>query len=291
MSVGQLALRTLRLALYPYVLALVLGAVTTTLAMLGLAALAGDRPWRADLLGPNWMNLLVELVASTIYGGGSPGLAMVTVAVLVVLPLAWFVQMVGYSFLAGGLLEALLAGRSAGPDFWRACRRWFWPFLRLSLLGLVILGAIAILLAVAAGFARTVLGPDIAAILQFAAQAVVFGWLELARATMVAESGRSVGAALRRAARAALRPVVLLIWLLLALPGSGLLLATIMPPGVADPYSTSGVLQALAFGQVVAFLGAWTKVIRLAVAVRLALMARPASVSPLGGTVRTLPAE
>jgi hypothetical protein len=279
MSVGHLALTTLRLAIYPYAASLLLGVMPTTVAMLGLAALAGDRPWRADLLGPNWLNLLVELLASTIYGGVSPGLVMLTLATLVLLPLAWLGQVVAYSFLAGGILEALYAGGNAGPGFWTACRRWFWPSFRLSLLGLVILGAAAILLAVVASFARTLIGPDITAILQFAAQAVILGWLELARATMVAESVRSVGAALRQASRVALRPLVLLIWLLLALPASGLLLATIMPPEGADPYSAVGLLEVLAFGQLVAFLGAWTKVVRLAVALRLAPLAQPASLS------------
>jgi hypothetical protein len=42
-----------------------------------------------------------------------------------------------------------------------------------------------------------------------------------------------------------------------------------MPPAISDPYSGLGLVQAVAFGQVVAFLGAWTKVVRLAVAVRL----------------------
>jgi hypothetical protein len=113
---------------------------------------------------------------------------------------------------------------------------------------------------------------------------VILGWLELGRALMVAESERSVGAALRRASRVALRPSVLLIWLLLALPASGLLFAAIIPPEVDDPYSALGLLQVLAFGQLVAFLGAWTKVVRLAVALRLAPLARPA---PLSSAVLT----
>jgi hypothetical protein len=105
----------------------------------------------------------------------------------------------------------------------------------------------------------------------------VQGWLELTRAVMVADSERSVWAALRRAFRSAARPPVPIIWVLISLPTTGLTLAALMPPAVDDPYALIELLGALAFGQAVAFLGAWTKVVRLAVAARLASSALLAS--------------
>jgi len=115
---------------------------------------------------------------------------------------------------------------------------------------------------------------------QLVVQAVVVGWLELVRATMVVDERRSVGWALGRASRLAVRPLVLLLWLALSLPSSGLLLVAIVPPTIADPFSAAGLIQALVFGQGVAMLGAWVKVVRLAVAARLALAARANRSSP-----------
>jgi len=118
-------------------------------------------------------------------------------------------------------------------------------------------------------------------LLQYALQAIVLGWLELSRAMMVMESVRSVGGAMRRASRAALRPMVLLVWLLIALPGAGLMIVALMPPAVEEPYAVSELAESVVFGQMVAFIGAWTKVVRLAVAVRIALTTRPSAVRAL----------
>lgn len=277
MSVISVVLTTMRLAVPLYLSTLLLGLLPTAVAMLGLVPLAGDRPLRADLLSAGWMNVAAEMVMSAAYTRAAPEVALLLVAGLLVLPLALLVQLVAYSFLAGGILESLGGGPSARLPFWAACRRWFWPFLRLSLLGGVLVVFASVLGAVLSGLARPVVGPDLSVLLQYALQAVVLGWLELSRALMVTESDRSVGAALRRASRVALRPLVLLVWLLIALPGAGLMVAALLPPAVDDPYALVTLVQAVAFGQVVAFIGAWTKVVRLAVAARIALTVRPAA--------------
>jgi hypothetical protein len=278
MTIASGVLTTLRLAVPLYLSTLVLGLLPTTVALLGLVPLAGDRPWRVELLSAGWMNVAAEIVMSAVYTRDAPEVVLLMVAGLVVFPLALLGQVVAYSFLAGGILESLTSAGTTRLSFWAACRRWFWPFLRLSLLGAVLAVFGVVLGAVLAGFARPVIGPDISALLQFALQAVVLGWLELARALMVAEADRSVGAALRRAGRLAVRPLVLLVWLLIALPAAGLMFATLLPPAVDDPFAASELVQALAFGQIVAFAGAWTKVVRLWVAARLAHTTR-ASVS------------
>ena len=275
MSVAWLALTTSRLSVPLYLSTLLLGLLPTSVAMLGLVPLAGDRPWRAELLSPGWLNVIAELMMSAAYTREAPQVALLLVAALLVLPLALLGQVAAYSFLAGGILEALRAGPEDRPPFWAACRRWFWPFLRLSLLGGTLAIFAGVLGAVLSSVARPLIGPDISALLQFALQAVVLGWLELSRALMVQESDRSVGAAMGRAGRVAVRPLVLVVWLLLALPGAGLMVAALLPRAVDDPYAVSELVQALVLGQSVAFLGAWTKVVRLAVATRLAPTARP----------------
>jgi hypothetical protein len=253
-SVGVLAGRTLRLAMPLYLATLLLALAPGLASLAGLALIAGDRPWRTELLGTDWLNLLLEVLGSTIY-----------------LPLTAVGQLVAYSFVAGGILSRLTQDQPRQLRFWAACRHWFWPSLRLSLLGSVILMAVGTALAAAGALSRNVVGNDVPAILQLLAHAVVLGWLELARASMVRMNRRSVGAGLRLATPALLRPLILLLWVLLALPPAGLTLAVLMPPAVADPRSIFDLLLALGYGQVVAFVAAWSKVIRLAVAARLAL--------------------
>jgi hypothetical protein len=270
-SVAAVVLTTLRLAVPLYLSTLLLGLVPTIVATVGLVSLAGDRPWRADLLSAGWMNVAAEMVMSAVYSRQSPEVALLFIAGLVVLPLALLGQVAVYSFLAGGILESLQTGAGERPRFWTACRRWFWPFLRLSLLGGILVVFAGVLGAAVSGLARPVIGPDISALLQYALQAIVLGWLELSRALMVMEPVRSVGSAMRRASRAVVRPLVLLVWLLIALPGAGLMIVALMPPAAEDPYALSELIQSLAFGQIVAFIGAWTKVVRLAVAVRIAV--------------------
>jgi hypothetical protein len=277
MNIGSTIVATVRLAVPLYLVTVVFGLWPTSVAMLGLVPLAGDRPWRGDLLSPGWMNVVAEMVMNAVYTRGTPELALLLAAVAIVLPLALLGQLAAYSFLAGGVLETLRAGRDAGPPFWAACRRWFWPFLRLSLLGGVLVLVAGVVGVVAARPLRPIVGPDGMALLQLVLQAIVLGWLELSRALMVAESKRSVGAALGRAARLAMRPLVVVLWLLIWLPGAALFVAALMPPAVGDPYAPLELVRALVFGQIVAFLGAWTKVVRLAIAMRLALVATPSS--------------
>jgi hypothetical protein len=270
-SVGVLAGRTLRLAMPLYLATLLLALAPGLASLAGLALIAGDRPWRTELLGTDWLNLLLEVLGSTIYQGGSFGFSLMLLAGLLLLPLTAVGQLVAYSFVAGGILSRLTQDQPRQLRFWAACRHWFWPSLRLSLLGSVILMAVGTALAAAGALSRNVVGNDVPAILQLLAHAVVLGWLELARASMVRMNRRSVGAGLRLATPALLRPLILLLWVLLALPPAGLTLAVLMPPAVADPRSIFDLLLALGYGQVVAFVAAWSKVIRLAVAARLAL--------------------
>jgi hypothetical protein len=272
-SARWLLAKTLGLAVPLYLATVVLGLIPTVVTWLGLGTLVGDRPWRADLLGPGWMNLAVEMLMEAAYTRVAPGMALVLVALALLAPLALFGQVVAYSFLAGGILEALAVGASR-ESFWAGCRQWFWPSFRLSLLGGVVFVMAGLGVAALSALARSFVGPDIGMVLQLAVQAVVVGWLELARAMMVVDDQRSVGRALARASRLAVRPLVLALWLVLSLPSTGLLLVAVLPPAVDDPYSAVGLVLALAFGQAVAFLGAWVKVVRLAVATRLALVAR-----------------
>ena len=282
MSVPTMVLLTLRLAVPLYLANLMLALLPVGVAMLGLSSLAGDRPWRADLLGAGWMNTVSEIVMTAYYARDLDGAALLRLAALVALPSAFLGQVAAYSFLAGGILERLLSGNGARPSFWSGCRRWFWPFLRLSVLGGVLVVMAGILLAAVMSLVRPAVGQNLSALLQHgvvsamtqhALLAVVLGWLELARATMVVERERSVGTALRRAGRALARPKVLAVWLVLSLPVVGLPLAAILAPPTGDAYALPGLLLALAYGQLLAFVGAWTKVVRLAVATRIAIAA------------------
>jgi hypothetical protein len=284
MTLRGLLGKTLRLAVPLYLSTLVLGLIPTAVMMLGVGTLAGDRPWRGDLLGPGWLDLVLEIVMEAYHGGGAPGLALVIIGGVLLLPLTMLVQFVVYGFLAGGVLEAL--NPLPGPPlsfgaFWAACRRWFWPFFRLSMLGAVIYPILSVSVGAATALAGGVIGPDISTLLQLAVQAIVLGWLELTRAVMVVRGTRSVGEGLRQATRLAVRPLVPLAWLVLGLMSGGLLLVAILPPTVDDPYGVVDLLKALAFGQGVAFLGAWTRVIRLAVAARFAQMAPATRSAPV----------
>src|SRR5687767_14410220 len=107
MSVAAVLRMTTRLAVPLYLSTLVLGLPPTTVAMLGLVPLAGDRPWRGDLLSPGFMNVLAEVVMSAAYTRDSPPVVLLLAAALVVLPLVLLGQVIVYSFLAGGIVESL----------------------------------------------------------------------------------------------------------------------------------------------------------------------------------------
>jgi hypothetical protein len=282
MSVRSLVGTTLRLAVPLYLSTLLLGLLPAALAMLGLALLAADRPWRADLLSPGWMNTASEIVMTAVYAGGLPGVTLVMLAALLAFPLMMLAQLVVYSYLVGGILAGLSRAttgpkRGPAPSFRASCREWFWPSFRLSMLGGVL--AVVAMLAGAgmASLGRASIGPEASLVIPHILLAIVLGWVELARAWMVTSGQRSVGRGLERATRAMIRPVVLLAWILLALPTNVLTVVAILPPTPSDAYSPLALVQALLFGQVVAFLGAWTKVVRLAVAVRIVPLIRPAS--------------
>ena len=290
MSVPTLVLTTLRLAVPLYLSTLFLALLPTVVAMLGLFPLAGDRPWRGDLLAPGWMNVAVEIIMSAAYRRDASGLLPLILAFLVVGPLALLGQTIAYSLLAGGILATLHANPARRPPFWAACRHWFWPSFRLSLLGGILVIVASLLGGAIAGLTGSIPVPELPILVQFALQALVLGWLECARAWMVAYDRRSVGSALRWSGRAWGRPLIVLLWLLLALPSTALSLVAIMPPGVDDPYALGGLLLALAFGQLVAFLGAWTKVVRLAVALRVAQSVGPAPPAKTTSRASELPA-
>jgi hypothetical protein len=267
---GRLLVTTLRLALPLYLLSLILGLIGTTLALLGLGAVA-HRPWLASLLGPDWLNGLVELGVSAFVAPpadqravGVLGLEALLVPLLLVVA-----QWIGYTFLAGGVLEQLVAGgsaRLARSTFWADCRRWFWPFVRLGALGTFLFLVLAVLGAALAVLSGRAVGMNVSTLVLAAWVAVLLGWLELARAALVWRGSRSVGSALQEATRLVVRPRALLLWVLLALPGLGLLAAAAGMPGGGESASALSTVLTIAFGQVVAFLGAWLKVIRLAAA-------------------------
>ena len=284
-----LLLLTLRLAVPLYLANLALGLLPVGVVMLGLSALAGDRPWRADLLGAGWMNVVSEIVMTAYYARDLDGARFLRLAALVALPAAFLGQVAAYSFLAGGILDRLRSGDRAAPSFWTECRRWFGPFLRLTVLGGALVIAAAVLLWTVMSFVRPAVGQNLSAILQHAVVSaiaqhallsILLGWLELARASMVVGHQGSAARALWRAGRAMIRPKILAVWLLLSLPVVGLLLAAILAPPVGDPYAVPGLLVALAYGQLLAFLGAWTKVVRLAVATRIAATALTSAPDP-----------
>jgi hypothetical protein len=266
---------TARLAVPLYVSTLLAGFVPIATTMLGLAPMAANRPWSAELLSPGWMNLAVEIFMGVPYARETaPSIVLMLLGVLLV-PLAYLGHVVAYSLLAGGILEAVRPDGDPSLSFWAACRRWFWPSFRLSLLAAVVIVLAGVIGSALTGLAQGAIGPDLSTAIVLGLEAVVLGWLELARAMMVARGHRSVGRALWQATRGARRPMTVPVWLALSLPGAGLLLLSLFAPPVNDPYSWIELVTALTFGQGLVFLGAWWKVVRLAVAMRLASDAEP----------------
>lgn len=280
MTFQALVVRTLRLALPYYLATLVLALIPTGVMMIGVYDLAGDRPWRGALLGPGWLNLASEIVMEAFYGRGLPGLAPILVGGLLLAPLAMLAQLVVYGFLAGGVLEQAPPNRPDRLGFWAGCRHWFWPFLRVSVLGGTVLVLAMVAIGLLAVLSRGRLLLEGSSILQVIVAVIGLGWMELARALMVRGDSRTAARALLRAGAMAMQPLVLIVWLLGAVPTVSLLLAAISPPAVSDPYAAGSVLVALAYGQGVAFVGAWTRVIRLIVAMRLAQSAAGTAIGP-----------
>ncbi|MCC7369937.1 MAG: hypothetical protein IT306_16040 [Chloroflexi bacterium] len=275
MSTGVLLVRTVRLALPLYGASLVLALLPGLVVLIGFSSLADARPWRSELLGPNWLNLLAELGSEAIQAGGSRVLALMALAGVVLLPLVAVAHVLVYGYLAGGVLACLWQGHADMATFRSACRRWFWPMLRLSLFGWVLGTGTSFTIQVAFALVGDWLPSDLGIALVVAVQGLIAGWVELARALAVRDETRSVFRAVSRALAVVRRPLVLLLWLALPLPTLGLGFAAINPPALSADGSATDLLAALAYGQGVALLLAWAKVVRLLVAVRLAALAPP----------------
>lgn len=275
MSLSGLLPRTLRLTVPLYLSSLILALIPAGLAMLGFWQLAGSRPWRVELLGPNWLNLLMDAFSSVLAGYPSSGVALLAATAFLVAPLFGLIQVFVYSYLAGGILEGLLAGEHQRVAFWPACRRWFGPFVRLGVLGVSLLLILGLLVGGLCELIVSYIGRDVSIAIQLLIQAILLGWLELARAVMVRDGQTSARRVLRDAIPGCASPRALALWLLLGGLQGGLILLAISPPAVTDAFSVTDLVIALVFGQAIAYLAAWLKVARLAVAAHLALSTRP----------------
>lgn len=272
------ALARRRLALALYLPGLLLALVSTAPLFGGLAALAAAGLPLDGLVAGDYLNPLIELAGPLAAdrawpnrppgsepGQAPAGLLLAPLVALVAIPLHGLL----YTFLSGGLLAALLGHE--GP-FWAACRHRFWPLLRLSLLGwLPSVGLFGLGLTLLSS-----LDPDqlerpllpLAGLL--AALLYLNGLLELARADLVTRGDRRAWRALVRALALPTQPGLLLTALLLWL-GLALLGAALLALGAALPLLVPAAALAAAFvvQQALALLGAWLKLLRLAVAVEL----------------------
>jgi hypothetical protein len=134
-------------------------------------------------------------------------------------------------------------------------------------LGTICLAVLMAILALILVLVSSAVGPGVSIVVCGSWLAILLGWLETARAAMVCHGEPSASRALDRAIYLTARPRPLLVWLVLALPGLGLLALTVGRPMDGDVLGPFGTVIV---GQAVAFLGAWMKVIRLAVAWRIA---------------------
>ena len=250
-------------ALILYLVSLAPAVLAVGLAALAFGLGAGDRPWAVGLLGGEWLDLLVEIVATGSASGRLAEVALPTILLVTVGGLAWLLQALLYALVAGGILERL--GDAGGARFWPGCRRWFWPFVRLGLLGTVLFVALAVAGTLALDALDAALGAGAGWLGIAVWLAVLGGWLELARAGMVARGDPGAAAALGRAARLALRPRrlphLLAVWLVLAAIGAGV--------AAAQVAATDEPVAGPVLGQVALFAGAWLKVARLATALAL----------------------
>ena len=274
---AALARRRLALALY---LPGALLALTSTAPLFGgLAAISAAGLPLGGLVEGDYLNALVELVGPLAAERALPerppdgepvealaGLLLAPLLALATVPL----HGLAYTFLSGGLLEALL-GR--GRPFWAACRHWFWPLLRLGLLGwLLSTGLLGLSLTLLPGLDPSRLDRPVLPLAGLlAALLYLNGLLELARADLVARADRRAGRALARALALPGRPRLLLAALLLWL-GLALLGAVFLALGGALLLAVpaTALVAAFVIQQALALLGAWLKLLRLAVAVELA---------------------
>ena len=278
-----LATRQHSVAFPLYVTTLLLTLAPTSVAALALGLAVGNSTWGAGLLGPDWANQLVEVAAAAVAeraaGNPAAGAQMSAagssaVTALMLSGLALLLQGVLYNLLAGGILERARGGRSA--PFWPSCLRWFLAFVRLRcvgmlLFGLLLLGGLSLLASLDLEIAPTLL-----LIGGFVWISVLNGWLELARADMVASDDRRALHALDRATRLVFQrgswSRALGVWLILGLIGASVLMLQVSVLTVADSGerpSLMALLATLVVGQGLVYLGAWFKVARLATALAL----------------------
>lgn len=272
------AARHWRLALVLYLPGALTGLLAAAPMLLGMRVLATAGPWPMQLADGGALNALGELAAPLFAGSSADtadaarrGALLGALASAALAGAGLLLETLTYAFLAGGVLERLVGGTDRA--FQAACRRWFWPMLRFSLL-------IAPLFWVAVGLGVGLLVSLARARLVNAALllALVALWLslvngvfEVGRASLVVHGERRAGRGVAHALGLLRRPAALtsatLAWLVLAalglaqLVGGAMLLAAVPP---------SAIGVALIAGQAVALLGAWLKLLRLAVAVELA---------------------
>jgi len=253
--------------------------VPAGLVALALGLAAADRPWLLGVFGGDWLNVLVELAAAAIADGRPAEALGAALLVPLVLGVGLLVQGLLYALVAGGILERLRGSGDGAVSFRRGCARWFWPFVRLGLLGMTLFVPLALFGVLALAALGDVLGAGGALVGAVAWLGVLGGWLELARAGMVARGDSRAAHALGRAARLALHRRCLIhllpAWLILTALG--------LAPPTAQLAVSDGSIAGSGLGEVLAQLtllsGAWIKVARLATA--LALDRRLASLGPL----------
>ncbi|MBI3966991.1 MAG: hypothetical protein HY329_15260 [Chloroflexi bacterium] len=283
-ALGQAA-RHCWLSLAVYLSGLLVALLAGVPVLVGSVALAALGPWLEQIAAGDYLAFLIEIAgsaaAAATLGGSTPseiGIAGASVGFAILFAaVSLLLHTVLYTLIVGGVL-ARLAGASSG-SFWADCRRWFAPMFRYGLLAvpafvtLVTAGALLVGLvpgtSEAAGLAKLiVLGLWVG---------LVNGALELGRADMVVRSDPAAASAFGRVARLLVSgesamPAVLT-WLGLGVVAGGFWLA-----GAATVWSVpaTSLLSAIVAEQAVALLGAWLKVLRLAIAVELARGLAPA---------------
>ncbi|MCL5109793.1 MAG: hypothetical protein M1401_13170 [Chloroflexi bacterium] len=267
----QAAVRRWPLALALYLPNLVLGLLSALPIFLAGEALGQLGPWTARLAEGDLANTLIEF--SALRQASPPAELRAAggdlVWALLLLALGVLAQGTAYNLLAGAVL-----GRLAGDDdvtFGSAFRRWAGPMFWFGFLALMVvllagtLGVVLVALLPVDGSASLLVKP----LLGLGWFALLNGWLEVARASMVARSDpralRALGRAITLPGRVWLPAIVL--WLLLGLVGAlylglGGSLAVAVPGALA--------LLAVAVQQLVAFAGAWLKLARLGIALGVA---------------------
>ncbi len=273
-----------RLTLALYLPGALLACLTTVPVLLGLRSLAAAGPWTTAIAQGRYLDLLLEAIASASGESGAPPLAGFGLGLLggvLLLLLALVGQWLAYAFLVGGVLERL-AGRREEP-YWSACRRWFGPMLRFS-----VLATLQFLLPALVGAVLLLQLPDLGAdgvALRALIWLIWIGWvnglLELGRADMVARQDRAVrrgaGRALALLASGNILPLALLLWTVLALLGAALWSAvgSLLFAPTDVPLALTLVVTLLV-QQGALFAAAWLKLLRLAAALAIARAGRGA---------------